>query len=292
MKSDKRRPAGGLGKLSRRKFLQRSVVATAGAIAFPYVRAAYAAGSLSVGFWDHWVPGANDTLTKLVKDWGEKEKVDVHVDYITSNGFKNILTIQAESQAKSGHDLLTFPTWEPAAHSDQLEPMDDVMTELIAANGKVEPVVEYLAKKSGHWLAAPSSPGSQMKPPCSRIDLMKQLAGIDVVAMYPPGAPANKELADKWTWDAFLDAAEKCAKGGYPFGMPLGQTTDSVDWVGTVFNAYGAQFVDSVGERTDGAQADYRIGADLQDGIARDVGGPEHGLAAILCAHVLIDEGP
>ena len=27
-------------------------------------------------FWDHWVPGANDTLTKLCKDWAKKEKVD------------------------------------------------------------------------------------------------------------------------------------------------------------------------------------------------------------------------
>ena len=237
-------------KLSRRKFLQRTALATTATLAFPYVRRAYAAGKLSMGFWDHWVPGANDALTKLCKEWGEKEKVDVQVDYITSNGFKNLLTIQAEGQAKSGHDILAFPTWEPSAHAELLEPMDDLMKELVAANGAVEPVVEYLGKKDGHWLAVPASPGSQTKPPCSRIDLMKQLAGIDVVAMYPAGAPANKELADKWTWDAFLDAALKCGKGGYPFGMPLGVTTDSVDWVGTVFHAYGAQLVDSEGKIT------------------------------------------
>jgi len=257
MKSEKMGPPG--RKLSRRRFLQRTAAATTAAITFPYVHTAHAAGSLSMGFWDHWVPGANDTLTKLVKDWGAKEKVDVQIDYITSNGFKNILTIQAEAQAKSGHDFLAFPTWEPAAHPDQLEPMDDVMKELIAANGAVEPVVEYLGKKSGHWLAAPASPGSQMKPPCSRIDLMMQFAGIDVVAAYPPGAPPNKELADKWTWDAFLDAAEKCSKAGYPFGMPLGQTTDSVDWVGTVFNAYGAQFVDSEGKITINSDATKQV---------------------------------
>jgi len=250
MKSGKTRSDHNSAKLSRRKFLQRSALATTATLAFPYVRTAYAAGSLSMGFWDHWVPGANDTLTKLVKEWGAKEKVDVQIDYITSNGFKNILTIQAEGQAKSGHDFLAFPTWEPSAHADLLEPMDDVMKELVAANGAVDPVVEYLGKQNGHWLAIPASPGSQLKPPCSRIDLMKQFAGIDVVAMYPASAPPNKALADKWTWEAFSDAAQKCAKGGYPFGMPMGQTTDAVDWVGTVFHAYGAQLVDSEGKIT------------------------------------------
>jgi hypothetical protein len=249
MKSDKTRSGEKPTKVSRRRFLKGTALATT-AIAFPYVRHAYAAGKLSMGFWDHWVPGANDTLTKLCKEWGEKEKVEVQVDYITSNGFKNLLTIQAEGQAKSGHDFLAFPTWEPAAHAELLEPMDDIMKELIAANGTVEPVVEYLGKANGHWLAVPASPGSQLKPPCSRIDLMKKFAGLDVVAMYPAGAPPNKELADKWTWEAFADAAEKCAKGGYPFGMPLGQTTDSVDWVGSVFHAYGAQLVDAEGKIT------------------------------------------
>jgi hypothetical protein len=238
-------------KLSRRKFLERTALATTATIAFPYIRTANAAGKLTVGFWDHWVPGANDTLTKLVQEWGAKEKVEVEIDYITSQGFKLILTGQAEAQAKAGHDILAFATWDPLGHGDLLEPMDDVMKELIAANGAVNPVVEYLGKgKAGHWVAVPASPGSQIKPPCTRIDLMKQFAGIDVQAMYPAGGPANAALADKWTWDAFADAAVKCAKGGYPFGMPMGQTSDAVDWVGTVFNAYGAQLMDAKGEIT------------------------------------------
>ena len=40
--------------------------------------------------------------------------------------------------------------------------------------------------------------------------------------------------------DAFLAAAEKCAKAGHPFGMPLSTWSDSVNWVGAVFAAYGA----------------------------------------------------
>src|SRR5205823_10598175 len=40
---------------------RRTVLSGAAAtvLATPFVRGAHAAGSLAVGFWDHWVPGAN-----------------------------------------------------------------------------------------------------------------------------------------------------------------------------------------------------------------------------------------
>ena len=92
-------------KITRRRLLATTAASTA-LIAMPYVRGAYAAGKLSVGLWDHWVPGANDVSRKIIQEWGEKEKVDVTVDYITSQGEKLRLTMAAEAQAKSGHDLL------------------------------------------------------------------------------------------------------------------------------------------------------------------------------------------
>jgi hypothetical protein len=48
--------------ISRRAALQ----ATAGAAALPlvHIRSAHAAGKLSVGFWDHWVPEGNDVMKK------------------------------------------------------------------------------------------------------------------------------------------------------------------------------------------------------------------------------------
>ena len=42
-----------------------------------------------MGFWDHWVPDANKASTDLVNEWAEKEKVEVSIDYITSQGNKN-----------------------------------------------------------------------------------------------------------------------------------------------------------------------------------------------------------
>src|SRR5262245_31442422 len=189
---------------TRRRFLT-STAATAAALAMPYVRGAHAAGRLSIGFWDHWVPGGNNASKALCEEWAAKEKVDISIDYITSQGNKNLLTIAAEAQARSGHDIFAFPTWEPQAHAKDLEPVDDIMTELVKDNGKVNPTVEYLARANNKWVAVPATVGSQIKGPCSRIDLMKKHAGIDVQALYPAGAPPQ---AEAWTLDALLKAAE------------------------------------------------------------------------------------
>src|SRR6266849_1807958 len=116
-------------KMSRRRFVATAAASTA-IVAMPYVRGAHAAGKLSMGFWDHWVPGANSASTALVNEWAAKEKVEVSIDYITSMGNKNLLTIAAEAQARSGHDIYAFPSWQPADHANRLEPVDDLMKSL------------------------------------------------------------------------------------------------------------------------------------------------------------------
>src|SRR5213596_2465169 len=174
--------------LSRRHFVAATALSSAALITAPYVRGAYAAGKLSMGFWDHWVPGANKTSTELINEWAAKEKVDVSIDYIPSQGRKNEITIAAEAQAKSGHDILAMPTWWPHAQTELLEPMNDVMTPLIAQNGAVNDTVKYLGQLDGKWHAVPFCIGSQIKGPCTRIDLMKKFANIDVQEMYPAGS--------------------------------------------------------------------------------------------------------
>src|SRR5689334_3535656 len=158
-------------RLTRRTLLQ---TAAATAIAAPYVRGAFAAGKLSVGFWDHWVPGANNTLTRLCQEWAAKEKVDIAIDYITSQGDKLNLTQAAEAQARSGHDILTFLAWAAAAQTDNLEPVDDIMGPLIVQNGKISQGIEYVAKQDGHWIAVPACVGSATLPSCARSELFRE----------------------------------------------------------------------------------------------------------------------
>src|SRR5450631_1429 len=231
-------------KLSRRQFVAATALSSAALIAAPYIRGAHAAGKLALGFWDHWVPDANKASTALVNEWAEKEKVEVSIDYITTQGNKLQLTIAAEGQASSGHDILAMPTWWPHAHAELLEPVNDIMEPLIKQNGEVNGTVQYLGKADDKWLGVPACIGSQIKGPCSRIDLMKKYAGIDVQEMYPAGSPPK---ADNWTTDTFLKAAEACKKGGFPFGIGVGETPDSVDTAGAFFQAFGAQLVDAKG---------------------------------------------
>jgi ABC-type glycerol-3-phosphate transport system substrate-binding protein len=92
----------------------------------------------------------------------------------------------------------------------------------------------------------PGIRGTLLLTACSRIDLMKQHAGIDLLSMFPAGGEPTK-AAEDWTWDAFLVAAEKCQKAGCAFGLPLGATTDASEWLGAFFRAFGAELVDAKG---------------------------------------------
>src|SRR3954452_871416 len=167
------------GYLTRRSLLKTAALATT-ALAVPFVRGAFAAGKLACGFWDHWVPGANDTLTKLCKEWGAKEKVDVTIDYITSQGDKLLLTGAAEAQARSGNDMLTFLAWAGAAQADALTSLYDVMGGLIKANGEVPEGIAPVAKQKAHWIAVTALVGSPTLPSCARIDHFKEYVGLDL----------------------------------------------------------------------------------------------------------------
>src|SRR6266446_3172233 len=124
-------------KVSRRRFVASTAALSGAMVAAPFVRGAYAAGKLAIGFWDHWVPNANSATETLIKEWAEKEKVEVTIDFITSQGNKLLLTAAAEAQARSGHDILAMATWFPAQYSEQLVPVNDLMDKLIADNSKV-----------------------------------------------------------------------------------------------------------------------------------------------------------
>ena len=231
--------------MTRRTLLKTGAVATT-AFGMPFVHGAYAAGKLSCGFWDHWVPGANEPLAKLCREWADKEKVDLKIDFITTQGDKLNLTIAAEAQAKSGHDVLQMGDWSAAAQADNLEPVEELVNSLIAEHGQLMQGSEYIGRQKGRWIAVPTGIQTTGMTPCARIDHFKKYVGLDITRMYPVGPP-DKELADGWTWDMFLTAAEKCAKAGYPFGMPLSTWSDAVNWVSAVFASYGALLVDEEG---------------------------------------------
>lgn len=239
-------------RVTRRNALQLG--ATAAALPLVHIRTAGAAGKLTVGFWDHWIPKANDTMTRQVNAWAEKNKVSVTIDYITSNGFKIQVTQAAEAQAGTGHDTLPFYNWEVQTYADKLEPVDDIVQQMTGEYGQYSRIHEYLAKTTGHWAALPSSTGTLNLTCAGRISLLKQHAGIDVVQMFP-AHKSDPSAAMSWNYDAFLKAAEACAKAGFAFGLGLGQTGDSVNNTGIMYAAFGAELVNAKGDITVNSEA-------------------------------------
>ncbi len=235
-----------LGRVSRRGALK--IGAAAAALPLVHMQTAYAAGSLKLGFWDHWVPAANPVMKKLVDEWGAKNKVHITLDLLSSGtaNSKLPLTQAAEALSGTGHDVLAFNTWDVQHYAQHLMPIDDVMDAQIKKYGAIDPMAQYLATVKGHWMAMPTSVGSQYKPSCARISLFKK-EGYDVEKWYP-NKPGNASTSTAWTYDLMLKLAPKAKAAGLTFGLGLGQTTDSVDWTGTVLRAYGGVLVDEKGK--------------------------------------------
>jgi ABC-type glycerol-3-phosphate transport system substrate-binding protein len=151
--------------MSRRQFVAATAATSAALITAPNVRGAYAAGKLTLGFWDHWVPGADQASTDLVNEWAATEKVEVSIDYITGQGNKLILTAATEAQAKSGHDILAVTTWRPHTDADLLEPVNDIMDPIIKQNGEVNDTVKYLGQADGNGSAFPPASAARSRGP-------------------------------------------------------------------------------------------------------------------------------
>ena len=60
-------------------------------------------------------------MKKLVDAWAEKNKVDVQLDFLTAIGNKINITMAAEAQAKTGHDVYAFDSWTVQQYADSLD---------------------------------------------------------------------------------------------------------------------------------------------------------------------------
>ena len=74
--------------VSRRRALKLAAASTA--LPLVHIRTGRAAGKVSVGFWDHWVPEGNAVMAKQCAAFGAAHQVEVQADFITSVGAKNI----------------------------------------------------------------------------------------------------------------------------------------------------------------------------------------------------------
>lgn len=234
-------------RLTRRGALR--LASAAGSLPLFHIRSAGAAGKLRVALWDHWVPAGNAAMKQVVGAWAEKNKVEVELDFLTAIGNKIMITMAAEAQAKTGHDIYAFDMWSVHEYADVLDPVDDIMKDFIAQYGKLGRAFEYLGVANGQWKAIPVAWGSAPLATCARISMLKQYAGIDVQSWYP-NHPSTPKAAADWTYETQLKAAKACHKAGFPFALGCGTTTDSNQTWGATFGAFGADLVDAKGKIT------------------------------------------
>src|SRR6185437_9270990 len=104
----------------KRPVTRRGALKLGAAAALPlvHIRTAGAAGKLSLGLWDHWVPTGSPAMKKIIDAWAEKNKVTVEADFLASAGNKINITQAAEAQAKTGHDVFAFDQWTVHQYAD------------------------------------------------------------------------------------------------------------------------------------------------------------------------------
>ncbi len=226
--------------LTRRAALRGAVAAAA--IAAPYVRGTYAAGKLSVSVLDHAVPAVNQLFRAVCREWAERHRIDITIDSTAGAA-----TAAAEVRAQAGHDIMVHPLWQIFLNRRALEPVDDVIADLIAANGPVSPAAEYLGRSDGVWRGIPATIWTTTKPCCSRLDLYRQHCGLDLAAIFPPHEGRDEALVAGWNWDRYLETACALFKAGHPVGLSMGKSSDAVDWVAALFQSFGAVLGDRDG---------------------------------------------
>ena len=207
-------------RVTRRTALKLGAAATA--LPLVHIRTAGAAGKLSLALWDHWVPTGDAAMKKLVDDWAEKNKVAVSSTSSPSVGSKINITMAAEAQAKTGHDVYAFDQWTVQQYADSLDPMDDVMQRLIAKYGKLGRAYEYLGVVDKHWMAVPVGWGSAPLPPCARISLLEEVRQYRRAGVVSRRTSRHRTPARTGPTTRSSKMAEACFKAGYPIGFGCG----------------------------------------------------------------------
>ena len=102
-----------------------------------------------------------------------------------------------DAALKARHEIVRVGRTTGDLHADVTDP---AYRALIAKYGKLGHAYEYLGVANGHWLAVPVGWGSAPLTSCGRISLLKQFAGLDVQAMYPPRSADPKSSAPEWSF--------------------------------------------------------------------------------------------
>jgi multiple sugar transport system substrate-binding protein len=175
----------------------------------------------------HFVPASNKALEDLALRFTQETGIKVTINRIAN--LQLPAKLAAEAQMQAGHDLIDLRMHLPIYHEQQLVDLTDLVVPLANQNGGMYRFCEEAALVKGRWRAMPlyhrSFPGSYNKP------------YFDQVGEKPPD-----------TWEDLLRAGKKLKANGYPVGIAISQTYDSISTLSSIMWCYGSKTVEADGK--------------------------------------------
>ncbi len=219
-------------RLTRRSLLKAGIT-TGVALATPTILVRKASAqtekTLKVVQWKHFVPDYDRYFNTFVKEFGEKHKCTVEVDYVATPDLPT--AIAADISRGGGHDVFHLNGVGAWLYDQALVDVTGVADKLAKEFGGWIPNSESIGKVKGKWLAIPYW---YIAYPLIINRGYFQQAGVD--------------FTDKTTWNDMLAIGAKTKAAGHPFGIPYSQTPDANDDLYPLMAAFGADFFDKQGK--------------------------------------------
>jgi multiple sugar transport system substrate-binding protein len=215
---------------TRRTFLKGSLVAGA-ALAAPtlFIRKASAQERvLKVVHWKHFVPDYDRYFSTFAKEFGEKNKCTVEVDYVATPDLPT--AIAADVSRGGGHDIFHLNGTGAWLYDQVLVDVTDVSNRLGKEFGGWMPDAAAIANVKGKWLCIPH--WYIIYPMIINRAYFKEAGG---------------DYTDKTTWEDIRKIGITLKKNGHPIGIPFAQTPDANDNLYPLMLSYKASMFDAQG---------------------------------------------
>jgi multiple sugar transport system substrate-binding protein len=228
MKDRKKTAGKGLG---RREFLKVSLAAGA-SLAAPmiFTRSASAQQErvLKLVHWKHFVPDYDKWFEGFARDFGEKNKCKVEVDFVATPDLPT--AIAADISRKSGHDIFHLNGTGAWLYDNVLVDVTDVANRLGREFGGWINEALSIAVVRGKWLCIPH-----------------WYMSFPWIINRGYFHEVGEDYTDKTTWHDIVRIGAKLKKAGHPVGITIAQTPDSNDNLVPMMDSFKAYMFDKDG---------------------------------------------
>ncbi|HXH41174.1 MAG TPA: extracellular solute-binding protein [Thermoanaerobaculia bacterium] len=217
--------------VGRREFMKLSLAAGIGLAApMVFTRKASAQGErvLKVVQWKHFVPDYDKYFDVFAKEFGEKHKCKVEVDYVATADLPT--AIAADISRGGGHDVFHLNGTGAWLYDKVLVDVSDIANKLAKEHGGWLRDSQSIGVVRGKWLAIPSWYISY--PYIINAGYFKEV---------------GEQYTDKTSYQDLLRMGAKLKKAGHPIGIPYSQTPDSSDNLLPLMWAFKAYMFDTAG---------------------------------------------